>query len=98
MSIAFQDAKSLNNSSMQAGILNWNLLLAQTTLIVGGNNKSLMYFLPCIYLCQLVEAPKQLVERGHELGCGQLLRQRGEVDNVGVQNGDVVVTLHVHLL
>ncbi len=38
------------------------------------------------YLRQLVEASKQLVQRGNELRRGQLLRQGREVDDVGVEN------------
>lgn len=38
------------------------------------------------YLSQLIEAAEELVERGDKLGSRQLLRQRREVDDIGVQN------------
>ena len=39
-----------------------------------------------VHLRQLVEPPEELVEGGDELGGRQLLRQRGEVHDVRVQD------------
>ena len=45
------------------------------------------------YLRQLVEPPEQLVEGGNQLRGGELLRQRREVDDVGVQYAEIRIDL-----
>ena len=41
-----------------------------------------------LYLRKLVKPPKELVERGDQLGGGQLLGQGREVDDVGVKDAE----------
>lgn len=51
-----------------------------------------------VLLCYLVEASKELVQGLDQVTGRQLLRQRSEIDNVRIEDGHVVVSLHVELM